>query len=123
MRGKTLTLKRARAGRGQMSPPEVRLWVRLRERRPDHPNFRRQCPVEPYILDFYCAAAKLAVEVDGWMHGLEGRPEYDARRDARLRERGIETLRLAAGDVMEDPDAVAEAVWRLAIERAKAFAR
>jgi len=47
-----------------MSPPEVLLWTRLRMLRGDGPTFRRQHPISPYIADFYCAAAKLVIEVD-----------------------------------------------------------
>jgi very-short-patch-repair endonuclease len=64
------------------------------------PVFRRQHPIGPYILDFYCAAAKLAVEIDGEGHGMGDRPQRDERRDAWLAERGVTTLRVPAVDVM-----------------------
>ena len=117
MRAKTLTLKRARRLRREMTPPEVRLWARLRTRSVDLPVFRRQHPEEPYILDFYCADARLAVEVDGEIHGHGDQPERDARRDAWLAERGIEVLRISGADVMRDPDSVAGGMIRLALDR------
>jgi ATP-dependent DNA helicase RecQ len=84
-----------------MSLPEVLLWQRLRGR-----GFRRQHPVGPFILDFYCARASLAVEVDGLQH--DSTTEQDARRDTQLQELGIRTLRIPASDVLRDPDAAAE---------------
>ncbi|HYF23097.1 MAG TPA: endonuclease domain-containing protein [Caulobacteraceae bacterium] len=118
MRSKTQTLKRARHLRRRMTPPETRLWVRLRERRPDRPNFRRQAPFGPYILDFYCPEAKLAVEVDGWIHLAGDNPGLDERRDAWLRAQGVTVHRLEAAEVMRDPDEAAEGVWMLAMDAA-----
>jgi very-short-patch-repair endonuclease len=67
MRQRLIT-NRARALRRQMSEPEVMLWSRLRSRGEDHPTFRRQHPFGSIILDFYCPAARLAIEVDGATH-------------------------------------------------------
>ncbi|MBS0298228.1 MAG: DUF559 domain-containing protein [Proteobacteria bacterium] len=119
MRAKSLTLKRAKRLRRAMTPPETRLWVRLRSRSADRPNFRRQYPHDPYILDFYCPEAKLAVEVDGWVHTLEAQAAHDERRDAFLKAKGVEVMRLLAADVMADPDGAAEAVWERAILRGR----
>jgi very-short-patch-repair endonuclease len=57
------TLGKAKRLRREMTAPEVRLWQQLRVRGPDRPVFRRQHPIGPYVLDFYCPAAKLCVEV------------------------------------------------------------
>jgi very-short-patch-repair endonuclease len=59
------TMALARRLRRNLSPPEVRLWIRLRERKSGTPVFRRQHPIGPYVLDFFCAKARLAVEIDG----------------------------------------------------------
>jgi very-short-patch-repair endonuclease len=67
--------------------------------------FRRQHPVEPYILDFYCEAARLAVEVDGAGHLTPDALRYDERRDQFLKQREIETLRLPASLVLRDRSA------------------
>ncbi len=87
-----------------MTPPELRLWSALRAR-PAGFKFRRQHPVGPYVLDFYCREAALAVEVDGIVHDMGSNPAGDARRDKWLAERGIMTLRILAADVL-DLDAV-----------------
>jgi very-short-patch-repair endonuclease len=95
-----------------MTPPEVRLWLRLRSLRAQGVRFRRQHPIGPYVLDFYCPEAKLAVEVDGWGHALGDQPRRDERRDAWLAEQGILALRFTAAAVLKDPDEVAEIIHR-----------
>jgi very-short-patch-repair endonuclease len=55
------------------------------------------------VLDFYCDAAKLAVEVDGAHHSLGNNPARDEERDAWFTARGIETLRIPAPEVLADP--------------------
>ena len=74
-------------------------------------------PIGPYVLDFYCIKAQLAIEVDGRVHETEGRPERDARRDAWLGTQGIEVLRIPAGDALAAPDAVADGILGLAWAR------
>ncbi len=101
------TIKRARRLRRQMSLPEVLLWVRLRKRGDGRPVFRRQQPRGPYVLDFYCEGARLCVEVDGAAHGREEVIRSDTSRDAWLRDNGVRVLRIAAADVLRDPDQVA----------------
>ncbi|MDI7774183.1 DUF559 domain-containing protein [Asticcacaulis sp. EMRT-3] len=102
--------KQARALRKAMSPPEVRLWLRLRSRKNTGLTIRRQHPVGPYILDFFCPDAMLAIEVDGAQHTFDEAIAYDARRDSWLLKQGIETLRIPAVYIMQDPDAAAEYV-------------
>lgn len=98
-----------------MSPPEVLLWLKLRGRSDQRPIFRRQHPFGPYILDFYCPAARLVIEVDGYVHGTGDNPDRDERRDRYLRSKGLEVLRLSAADVMADADEAADGIIRLAI--------
>jgi very-short-patch-repair endonuclease len=100
-----MTVRRARQLRKTLSPPEARLWRALQTRPGGH-KFRRQHPADPYTLDFYCAAAALAIEVDGASHDMGGNPARDLRRDAWLAERGIRTLRFLAADLLHDLDAV-----------------
>jgi len=79
----------------------------LRRKAADGLRFRRQHPIGPYILDFYCDSAKLAVEVDGYVHATGDRPRRDARRDDWLAQRGIRTLRITPQDVRDELDGVA----------------
>ncbi len=114
MRATNLSFKRAKSLRRTLSPPEVRVWVRLRSRQPDGLVFRRQHPMGPYILDFYCARARLAVEIDGWGHNMGDQPERDMRKDAWLEGRGLRVLRMSAAEVMADPDSAADRIWSTA---------
>jgi very-short-patch-repair endonuclease len=102
--------KNARRLRRDLSLPEKLLWVRLRGA---DVRFRRQHPIGPYVLDFYCPAAKLAIEVDGAAHDFGDRPQRDEARTRWLQREGIEVLRIPAKDVLADPDAVADALLRL----------
>jgi very-short-patch-repair endonuclease len=102
MRAPEKTFRRARQLRRDMSLPEVLLWDCLRAGRLEGLRFRRQHPVGPYVLDFYCAEARLAVEVDGAQHDLPGQMHHDGRRDAWLSERGVRVMRIAASDVLDE---------------------
>jgi very-short-patch-repair endonuclease len=99
-----------------MSLPEVLLWRALKGARLDGHHFRRQHPLGPYILDFYCHALRLAVEIDGQSHGFGDGPAHDARRDRFLLERGVRTLRLPARAVLEDLDGAVRTIAGFAIE-------
>ena len=99
------TTNYARALRRKMTLPEVLLWQVLPQK-PDGLKFRRQHPTGPYVLDFFCSDARLAIEIDGEIHARGDRPERDALRDAWLRERGVETLRIPAVELLSDLDAV-----------------
>ena len=105
----------ARQFRREMSHAEVKLWVRLRSLRSQGVRFRRQHPVGPFVLDFYSAEVRLAVEVDGFAHRTEDRPQRDERRDAWLDAQGIRVVRIGAAEVMADADAVAQSIWRTAV--------
>jgi very-short-patch-repair endonuclease len=102
MRAPERTFQHAKRLRREMSLPEVVLWECLRARRLEGLRFRRQHPVGPYVLDFHCAEAGLAVEVDGAHHDLPGQMAHDGRRDAWLAERGIFVMRIAASDVLDE---------------------
>ncbi len=97
--GPTDALRRARKLRSEMSLPETVLWQELRKR-PGEFKFRRQHPAGRYILDFYCAAAKLAIEVDGWSHDGHIAAKADAARGHFLRSQGVATLRVPVSAVL-----------------------
>jgi very-short-patch-repair endonuclease len=83
-----------------MTPEEKILWHALRNDALGALHFRRQQVIAGYIVDFYCASAKLAVEIDGDSHLY--RAEHDALRDRVLAEMGIRTLRISNQAVHED---------------------
>ncbi|MBX3568832.1 MAG: DUF559 domain-containing protein [Rhizobiaceae bacterium] len=99
MRGPDRTIRRAKELRADMSLPEVLLWDQLRKLR--LAGFRRQPPAGQYVLDFYCACARLAVEVDGAHHFVESGLAQDRIRDDWLGTRGIEVLRIPATDILD----------------------
>ncbi|HTV33601.1 MAG TPA: endonuclease domain-containing protein [Methylocella sp.] len=102
MRAPEKTFARARELRRAMTLPEVLLWQALRKGRLAALRFRRQHPIGPYILDFYCPSAHLAVEVDGIAHDTAAQIRHDRNRDAWLARRGIQVLRVVASDVLRD---------------------
>jgi very-short-patch-repair endonuclease len=81
---------------------EVLLWEKIRGGCLNGLRFRRQHPTGPYILDFYCSSARLAVEVDGTVHETAQQAAHDARRDRWLAEANIRVLRVAATDILND---------------------
>ncbi len=97
-------IDRARKLRSEMSLPEGLLWRALRKR-PDGLKFRRQHPSGAYVLDFYCADARLAVEVDGMVHGMGDNPDRDDARDRWFASAGIATLRIPASAILDDLEA------------------
>ncbi len=98
-----------------MSPPEVKLWARLR-RSPAGIRFRRQHAIGPYVADFYCPAAKLVIEIDGAVHDFAAAVAHDDTRDVVMRALGLEVIRIRAVDVFADPMAVAEGLIAMCTE-------
>jgi len=100
------TYRRAAGMRRALTPPEARLWSQLKTGGLEGLKFRRQHPVGAYILDFYCHAARLAVEVDGASHDDLSQIAHDERRTRWLATQGIEVLRVRATDVRDHLDGV-----------------
>jgi very-short-patch-repair endonuclease len=93
-------LQRAKELRQHMTEPEKLLWQRLRANRLNGLHFRRQQIIDGFIVDFYCHAARLVVEVDGDIH--QQQVEYDAERDKVLALRGLRLLRVTNEEVQHD---------------------
>ena len=96
-----------------MSLPEVLLWQKLRTWRDEGFHIRRQHPIGPYVLDFYCDERKLAIEVDGSGHDRDGQIQHDIVRDQWLRDRGIDVIRFSHGDVMARGEEIAAEIIEL----------
>jgi very-short-patch-repair endonuclease len=109
-------VQRARKQRREMTLPEVLLWRLLRQR-PHGLKFRRQHETGEYVLDFYCSDARLAIEVDGMVHDHPEQAGHDLRRDEWLANRGIETLRMPASEVLANVEQAAEAIVEYARAR------
>src|SRR5712692_9457505 len=91
---------RARRLRLDVTGVERRLWHKLRGAQIDGASFRRQHPAGNYILDFYCPALQLAIELDGGQHAQA--ESQDRQRDEWLRQRGVTVLRFWNSDVTEN---------------------
>ncbi len=118
----SVLVKRAKRFRRELTKPEFQLWQILRTAPAGH-KFRNQHPAGPYILDFFCARANLAIEVDGFVHDTGDRPGRDARRDLWLAEQRIDTLRFAASDVLDDVSEVVNAILAVVEERLVRFGK
>jgi very-short-patch-repair endonuclease len=102
-----LKTTRARQLRRNSTDVEIKLWQRLRNRQLGV-DFRRQHPAGPFVLDFYCPALGLAVELDGGQHVRA--QDRDARRDAWLAARGVTVLRFWNSDATVNIDGVLETI-------------
>jgi very-short-patch-repair endonuclease len=101
-------LARAREMRHPQTPAEGKLWARLRNAQLGGYKFRRQHPIDRFIVDFYCAACRLVIEIDGDTHAEQ--VEYDAARTEWLIERGYRVVRFQNDDVHRRLEAVLEAI-------------
>ena len=89
------TMQNAHDLRMDLTEAEKILWEALRNRKLNNWKFRRQHPIsEGFILDFYCAETKVAVELDGAHHQLKDQMEYDMNRTEFLEEYGIRIIRI-----------------------------
>nr|WP_303683942.1 DUF559 domain-containing protein [Brevundimonas naejangsanensis] len=109
--------RRAAGMRRSLTPPEARLWACLKAGGLEGLKFRRQHPIGPYILDFYCPAARLAVEVDGAAHDDPEQIAHDERRTRWLATQSVEVLRVRATDVRDHLDGVLASILRHATGR------
>ena len=94
--------------RHEPTEPEKKLWSALRNRQIADAKIRKQTWLCGYLVDFYCAAAKLAIEVDGDTHAHQ--QDYDERRTARLESEGFRVIRFSNDDVMRNLDGVVACV-------------
>jgi very-short-patch-repair endonuclease len=101
----------ARGLRKKSTWAERQLWGRFRNRSFAQFKFRRQHPVGPYILDFYCASKKLAVELDGDVHAAPGRRNRDFVRDAYLEAKGVQVLRFWNMEIQDNLEGVLEVIY------------
>lgn len=117
-------LARARELRQPQTPVETRPWAHLRNRQLGGFKVRRQHPIDRFIVDFYCAACRLIIEIDGDSHADQ--VEYDLARTEWLNDRGYDVIRFANREVLRQPHAVLETILeecnKLASEQAGSLA-
>jgi len=100
----------ARRLRSHMTDAEQILWQRLRRKQVHGVQFYRQKPLLTYIVDFYCPAAKLVVELDGSQHAEPEHREKDRSRDEALAELGLKVLRFDNRQALLETDAVLKVI-------------
>jgi len=93
-----LILQHARELRQPQTAAEATLWQHLRNRNLIY-KFRRQHPIDRFIIDFYCAEARLCIEIDGGSHFETKQAEYDAVRTGYLEQLGYRVIRFTNDDV------------------------
>lgn len=115
--GPARSVKLARKLRSEMTMPELLLWRVLRTR-PGGLKFRRQHPMGVYIVDFYCAAARLAIEVDGMAHDGSVAAERDAARTVFLKSQHVAVMRVPAQAVFDDVESAVARIVDVCLKRA-----
>ena len=98
----------ARRLRRSQTDAERRLWNQLRDRQLRGAKFRRQVPIDRYVVDFCCIERKLVVELDGGQHAE--RAEEDAQRTAFLERCGYRVTRFWNPEVLQQIDTVLTAI-------------
>lgn len=108
---------RARERPSRMTDAEVFLWSKLRRKQLYGVMFSRQKTIGNYIVDFYCPAAQLVIEIDGGQHYLEEAALRDAKRDTYLRGMGLMVLRFSNLDVLKCIDGVIGTIVKVLEEK------
>ena len=108
-------LSNARALRKEMTPQERKLWYLFLRTYPV--KIYKQRIIGSYIVDFYCASAKLVIEIDGSQHYDAQGQSYDARRDAYLSDLGLQIMRYSNADINERFDRVCESIHLMITHR------
>jgi very-short-patch-repair endonuclease len=91
--------EKARELRKSMTESEQLLWQHLKKRQLNGYKFRRQHPMAKFIADFYCHSVKLVIEVDGGIHRIKDRKEYDILRTNELDQLGVTVIRFTNEEV------------------------
>ena len=107
----------ARRLRRAQTDEEKQLWRKLKAGRFAGFKFRRQHPVQDYILDFYCPLARLSVELDGFQHGMPDSIRRDDKRSEFLAGQQILELRFWNHQWRQNPDGVLLDIWMTLQER------
>lgn len=105
-----LKTKFAKQLRATSTDAERRLWSVLRDHQIAGLRFRRQQPIGPYVVDFYCSGARLVIELDGDQHGADDDAAYDAARSQWLSSQGYRVLRFPNWQVLKNSQSVLDEI-------------
>lgn len=114
----SIKIIRARRLRQTAGWAERLVWKWLRDRRFSVYKFRRQHPVGPYTLDFFCEQAQLSIELDGGQHGIPENLAHDASRTRYLERLGIKELRFWNSRLRTNPEGIRQMIFQALNERA-----
>ena len=101
-----MTTQQARGLRKNLTPAERKLWQHIRLRQLSGHKFRRQQPIEPYIVDSVCLEKRLAIEVDGGHHSGEAQEANDRERLAWLESQGFRVIRFWNNEIINNIEGV-----------------
>ena len=97
--------------RANTTPHERILWRALRELPVEGTHVRRQAPIGPYVVDFFCPAKKLIIELDGGHHNEDATAASDGERQAWLEQQGYRVIRFWNSEIASELNAVMEAIY------------
>jgi very-short-patch-repair endonuclease len=103
----------ARNLRKNSTPWERKLWSFLKSSKFYNFKFRRQFPIQGYIVDLCCVKAKLVIELDGGQHSTKENREYDNQRDQVLMKQGYSILRIGNNEVDSNLEGVGEKIYEM----------
>lgn len=106
-----------KALRKNMTKAEEILWERLNKKQILGLRFRRQHPINIFIVDFYCHNARLVIELDGEIHDLPENKIYDSRREEELRELGLEIIRFKNEEIYDNLESVLDKITEVVKNR------
>ena len=95
-------VRNARELRQEMTEAEEKFWTQVRDKRFKGIKFRRQHPIDSFVLDFYWAEKKVAIEIDGGIHERKDVKEHDEGRTEVLQAQGIRVIRFTNEEVMDN---------------------
>ena len=107
---KKIEKEKRRKLRQNIVKAEKIIWDKIRNRQIEDCKFRRQYSVEKFVIDFYSPILKLAIEIDGESHFIEGAAEYDRERQIYIESLGIKFIRFTNNDVYENLNGVLESI-------------
>jgi very-short-patch-repair endonuclease len=111
------TLRAAHILRRNMTKAEAVLWKKLKDRKLIQTKFRRQHPINIFIVDYYCHEYKLVIEVDGDIHNDEIAHQYDLSRTEVLNEFGLKVIRFTNDQILYSIDSVIDEILQEISER------
>jgi very-short-patch-repair endonuclease len=110
------TFEAATILRKNMTLPELILWKKLKNKKLFNTKFRRQHPINIFIVDFYCHEYKLIIEVDGEIHNSDENREYDEGRAYELERYGLKIFRFTNDQVTFNIDFVVKQIQEVIAE-------